>query len=91
MARGTILLARWLGEAAALAAAITSGLSVGGVMVIAGNGTGGLSGFVFFIAASIVLGVIFLSVAAAIASMAVNRVVALGDATFTWFFFVLLL
>ena len=90
VARGTILLARWLGEAAALAAAITSGLSVGGVMVIAGNGTGGLSGFVFFIAASIVLGVIFLSVAAAIASMAVNRIVALGTAIFTWLVFVLL-
>jgi Cu-processing system permease protein len=88
--RGTVLVGRWLGEAVALAAAIIAGLGTGGVIVAFGSGAEGVGGFAFFIGASIMLGVIFLSIAAAIASAAVNRVVALGAATFAWFVFVLL-
>jgi Cu-processing system permease protein len=88
--RGTVLVGRWLGEAVALAAAIIAGIGTGGVIVAFGSGAEGVGGFAFFIAASIVLGVIFLSMAAAIASATVNRVVALGAAIFAWFVFVLL-
>ena len=46
--------------------------------------------FVFFVLASVVLAIIFLSIAAAIAAATEKRVVALGVAIFAWFFFVLL-
>ena len=49
-----------------------------------------LSSFLLFICAAVVLAVIFLSIAAAIASATDTRVVALGVGTFAWCFFVLL-
>jgi Cu-processing system permease protein len=90
VSRATVLVGRWLGESAALAGAIATGLGMGGVFVACDRGTDGLLRFVFFIIASVVLAAIFLSIAAAIASATEKRVVALGVATFTWFFFVLL-
>ena len=88
--RATVLVGRWLGESAALGGAIVAGLGIGGAIVVFGNGTDGLLRFVFFVLASVVLATIFLSLAAAIASATDKRVVALGVATFAWFFFVLL-
>jgi Cu-processing system permease protein len=44
----------------------------------------------FFVLASVVLAIVFLSIAATIAAATDKRVVALGIATFAWFFFVLL-
>ena len=67
-----------------------TGLGIGGAIVAFGSGTDGLLRFVFFVLASVVLATIFLSIAAAIASATDQRVVALGVATFAWFFFVLL-
>jgi ABC-type transport system involved in multi-copper enzyme maturation permease subunit len=88
--RATVLVGRWLGESAALAGAIVAGLGIGGGIVALGSGTEGVLRFVFFVLASVALGTIFLSIAAAIASATDKRVVALGVATFAWFFFVLL-
>jgi ABC-type transport system involved in multi-copper enzyme maturation permease subunit len=85
-----VLLGRWIGESAALAGAIVVGCATGAVIVAFSSGTGGLLRFVFFVAASIALGTIFLSMAAAIASATDKRVTALGVGTFVWFFFVLL-
>ena len=90
VSRATVLVGRWLGESAALAGAIVTGLGIGGAIVAFGSGTDGLLRFVFFVLASVVLATIFLSIAAAIASATDKRVVALGVATFAWFFFVLL-
>ena len=88
--RGTVLVARWLGEAAALAGAIGGGLGLGGALIATSNGIDGVPRFAFFIAASLSLALIFLSMAAAIAAFTDKRVTALSIATFAWFFFVLL-
>lgn len=90
VSRATVLVGRWLGEAAALSGAIVAGLGVGGVLVAFNSGTEGVLRFIGFMVASVVLATIFLSVAAAIASATDKRIVALGGATFAWFFFVLL-
>ena len=81
VARSTILVARWLGESAALAAALIAGLGVAGGYVALNVGVAGLAKYAFFVAAAIV---------AAIASATEKRVTALGIGTFVWFFFVLL-
>ena len=88
--RTTILVGRWAGELAALAAAVIAGFGAGGIVVASSAGTVGLASFVFFIGAAVVLAAIFLSVAAAIGAATDKRVTALGLATFAWFFFVLL-
>ena len=90
VSRATVLVGRWLGESAALSGAIVTGLGIGGAMVASGSGVDGLPRFIFFMLAAVVLATIFLSIAAAIASATDQRVVALGVATFAWFFFVLL-
>jgi Cu-processing system permease protein len=90
VSRATVLVGRWLGESVALGSAIVTGLGIGGAIVAFGGGGDGLWRFVFFVIAAVVLATIFLSIAAAIAAATEKRVVALGVATFAWFFFVLL-
>ena len=90
VARATVVIGRWLGESAALGGALVVGLGIGGLVVAFGSGADGLPQFVFFVCAAVVLAVIFLSIAAAIASATDTRVVALGAGTFAWCFFVLL-
>jgi ABC-type transport system involved in multi-copper enzyme maturation permease subunit len=63
---------------------------MGAGIVVIGSGTDGLAPFLFFALVSIVLGTIFLSIAAAVAAATEKRVVALGAGIFVWFFFVLL-
>jgi Cu-processing system permease protein len=90
VSRATVLIGRWLGESIALSSSIMIGLGIGGAIVAFASGTDGLPRFVFFVIASVVLATIFVSIAAAIAAATDTRVVALGLATFAWFFFVLL-
>jgi Cu-processing system permease protein len=90
VSRATVLVGRWLGESAALAGAIATGLGVGACIVAFGSGADGLPQFAFFVGISIVLATIFLSIASAIAAATEKRVVALGVGIFAWFFFVLL-
>lgn len=88
--RATILIGRWLGESAALAGAVAGGLGIAGVVVAFNSGTDGLPRYAFFVAAAVLLGIIFLAIAAAIAAATDKRPLALGMGTFVWFFFVLL-
>jgi Cu-processing system permease protein len=88
--RATVLVGRWLGEAAALAGAIGGGLGLGGVLIAISAGVDGGLRFAWFIVASVVLAIVFLSIAAAIAAFTDKRVTALSIGTFAWFFFVLL-
>ena len=90
ISRGTVLVARWLGECAALVSAIAGGLAAGGAIVAFQSGADGLPAFAFFIATAAVLAVIFLSIAAAVSAATDKRAVALGAGVFAWFFFVLL-
>jgi Cu-processing system permease protein len=90
VARRTIVIGRWMGEAAALAGAMVGGLGAGGALLAVDVGVDGVSGYAFFVVSAVVLLLIFLSIAAAIASVVERRVTALGIGTFVWFFFVLL-
>jgi Cu-processing system permease protein len=90
VSRATVLVGRWIGQLAALSAAIAVGFGIGGTVIAASSGRAGLLPFVGFVGLSIVLAAIFLSLAAAIASAAARRVTALGVVTFAWFLFVLL-
>ncbi len=88
--RATVLIGRWAGESAALAGAITVGFGIGAAMIATNAGVDGLLRYAVFVAASIALAMIFLSLAAAVAAMCDKRAMALGAGTFVWFFFVLL-
>lgn len=88
--RATVVIGRWLGESAALASTIVVGLGLGGAIVAFSVGFDGLPQFAFFVAASVMLAAIFLSLAAAIAAVTAKRLVALGAGLFAWFLFVLL-
>jgi Cu-processing system permease protein len=90
VSRATVLVARWLGEFAALGGAIVFGFGIGGIVVATGAGPAGLVPFGAFVVLSAVLAAIFLALAAAIAAATDKRITALGIATFAWFFFVLL-
>ena len=88
--RAGVLIGRWIGEATALGGAIVFGFGVGAIVIASSAGTEGLLRYAFFVAASAMLAIIFLSIAAAIGVATEKRVTALGIATFTWFLFVLL-
>src|SRR5262245_31945946 len=90
LGRATILIGRWLGEAAALGCTIAAGFGLGALLVVFSSGGDGLLRFAMFVSATGALALIFLSIAAAIASAAETRVTALGIGTFVWFVFVLL-
>jgi len=90
ISRTIVLVGRWLGECCALIVAIVTGLGAGAVAVALGNGADGLVSFGFFVVAAAVLGIVFLSIAAAVSSATEKKVAALGAGMFAWFFFVLL-
>jgi len=90
VSRAAVLVGRWLGESAALGGAIVFGLATGAIVILAASGADGIGGFAVFGLLSLVLAIVFLSIAAAIASATDKRVTALGIATFVWFLFVLL-
>jgi Cu-processing system permease protein len=90
VSRRSIVLGRWLGEFAALAGSIGVGFGVGAVAVVNGSGTAGWLSFGYFVGAAVLLGAIFLSIAAIVASTTEKRVTALGVGIFAWFAFVLL-
>ncbi|HMF08264.1 MAG TPA: ABC transporter permease [Thermoanaerobaculia bacterium] len=88
--RGEVILGKWVGQLAALSAAVALGLGAGGVFLAASAGLAGIERFLFVIVTSVVLGAVFLSLAAAITSAIPRRGTALGLASFVWFLFVLL-
>jgi len=88
--RFEVVLGKWVGQAGALAAAVALGFGGGGLVVAASAGAEGLPRFLFFVAIAIVLGAVFLAIAAAISAAVPRRATAMGVAAFAWFFFVLL-
>jgi Cu-processing system permease protein len=90
VSRRSIVVGRWAGELAALSGSIVVGFGAGAVVVALGSGTADWPSFVFFVAAAILLGAIFLSIAAVVAAATDKRVMALGVGIFAWFMCVLL-
>jgi Cu-processing system permease protein len=88
--RTTILLGRWIGQLAALSAAVVAGFGAGAGIVAFSNGVDGLARYAFFVCAAAMLGAIFLALAAVIASLASKRATALAAGIFAWFALVLL-
>ena len=88
--RATVVIGRWMGNRPRSAARSLSGSASAAASSPLGSGADGLPRFVVFVLAAVVLAVIFLSIAAAIASATDKRVAALGVGTFAWCFFVLL-
>ena len=85
-----VVTGRWLGQGAALGAALVAGFGAGGVIVWAGNGAADLSHFVWLVAGCLLLALAFLSVATLVAATASNRGSAVGIVTFLWFVAVIL-
>jgi Cu-processing system permease protein len=90
VARIAVLTGRWLGSAAALCGAITLGFGIAAVVILTSAGRDGAAGYALFVAASMALAAVFLSIGAAIAVATDKRTTALGAGMFAWFFFVLL-
>jgi Cu-processing system permease protein len=88
--RSEVLVGRWAGQFAALAVAVTAGFGAGGALLVFVGGTAGVPRYLFFLAASLMLAGVFLSLGAAIAAGVGSRASSLGVAAFAWFFFVLL-
>jgi Cu-processing system permease protein len=90
ISRLSVVVGRWMGDAAAMASAIGLGLGSGGLYVATMAGTAGLPAFCLFVGISVLLAIIFLALAAAIAAATARRGTAFAAAAFAWFFFVLL-
>jgi Cu-processing system permease protein len=90
VARGEVLVGRWLGEAAALGATLAAGFGAAAAFLALHSGASDLGRFVLFVGASTLLGVTFLSLAALVAVARPGRSAALGAGAFLWLFFVLL-
>jgi Cu-processing system permease protein len=90
VARWEVLVGRWLGESAALAATLAAGFGSAAAFLVLHSGASDLPRFVFLVGISLVLGMAFLSVAALVAVARPSRSAALGSGAFLWLFFVLL-
>ncbi|HEY6929972.1 MAG TPA: ABC transporter permease [Thermoanaerobaculia bacterium] len=90
VSRREVLIGKWLGQVAALTAALGVGLFSGGAFLAACVGFAGAERFCLLVAACVVLGAVFLSIAAALVAAVGKRASALGLAAFIWFLFALL-
>jgi Cu-processing system permease protein len=88
--RTEVLVGRWAGQFGALASSVAAGFGVGGILLLFLSGFEGILRYLFFLAASVLLAGVFLSIGAAIGAGIASRATALGVGAFAWFFFVLL-
>lgn len=87
--RGGILLGKFLGLFASIFTATVIGFGLAGVVIAAKAGTDGAWRYPAFVAFSLLLALIFLSLSALIATICRRKTKAFGVALFAWFFFVL--
>jgi Cu-processing system permease protein len=76
---------RWIGQAAALSAALIAGFGAGGLVVWANIGATDVVSFALLIAGCVLLALTFISIGTLIAASVSNRGAALGISTFVWF------
>jgi Cu-processing system permease protein len=87
--RGEILLGKFLGLFASIFIATLIGFGLAGVIIAARAGNQGAARYPAFVALSLLLALIFLSLSAFIATLCRRKSKAFGVALFVWFFFVL--
>lgn len=87
--RGEILLGKFLGLFASIFIATLIGFGLAGVIIAARAGNQGAARYPAFVAFSLLLALIFLSLSAFIATLCRRKSKAFGVALFVWFFFVL--
>jgi Cu-processing system permease protein len=86
--RGEILLGKFLGLFASIFTATLVGFGLAGIIIAVKAGTEGSLRYPWFVAFSLVLALIFLSLSAFISALCRRKSKALGVALFVWFFFV---
>lgn len=89
VAKAEIVIGKFLGLGLALSAAILTGFGGAGIVIAWKAGTLSMLDYMLFVVLSIVLGLIFLSIALLISVLAARRAQALGLAIFIWFLMVL--
>lgn len=87
--RGEILLGKFFGLFASILTATLIGFGLAGVVIATNAGTEGSLRYPAFVAFSLLLALIFLSLSAFISSLCQRKSKSLGVALFVWFFFVL--
>jgi Cu-processing system permease protein len=87
--RSEILLGKLLGLFAALATASLCGFGLAGFIIASRAGTAGVARFPAFVGLSLLLALVFLTLAALVASWCDRQTKAFGVAMFLWFFFVI--
>lgn len=90
VSRLEVLLGKWIGQLLAVWSAIALGLGGGFAIVAAQTGLAGWTAFASLALSAMLLGAVFLSIAALLAAAIPSRGTALGAALFAWFCFVLL-
>lgn len=87
--RGEILLGKFIGLFASIFTATLIGFGLAGIIIAAKAGTEGAWRYPAFVAFSLLLALIFLSLSAFLSAICRRKTKAFGVALFVWFFFVL--
>jgi Cu-processing system permease protein len=87
--RSEIIIGKLVGVFFSIALSTLIGFALAGSVVVAANGGEGLTKYVAFVALSLALSLVFLSVAVLTATISRRKARAFGLALFLWFFFVL--
>jgi Cu-processing system permease protein len=83
--RRQLALGCWLGQGAALSAALVLGLGSGGTLVAAMAGASDVDRLATLVVACVLAGLAFLSIGSLVARVVPHRSAAMGVATFVWF------
>lgn len=89
VSKGEVIVGKFLGLGLALIAAILTGFGGAGVVIAIKAGTMSMGDYFTFVILSIVLGMIFLSIALLLSVITIRRAQAMGLAIFVWFLMVL--
>lgn len=87
--RGEILLGKLAGLFASMTTATVAGFGLAGILIAIKAGSAGAMRYPLFVALSLLLALVFLTLSALISTACHRKTKAFGVALFTWFFFVL--
>jgi Cu-processing system permease protein len=89
VSRNEILLGKLAGDFLSMAVATLLGFGLSGIVIAANAGSAGALRYPFFVLFSLLLSLIFLSLAALVSAACQRKTKSFGVALFVWFFFVL--